>query len=248
MEVVGSSTDNCGNIQLWSSNSANNQKWCIIPQNGGYMLVNRNSGFVVDVQDGKTEDGTNVRQHYYNGSLAQTWFFEKAEYKVIYDANGGTNAPAEQVKYYNEDITLQGTIPEREGYKFLGWADGNAASAVISYSTGGKYTENKDVTLYAVWEKMEPDLILPSSLEKIGEEAFVGGTFVYVELPEGLTSIGKRAFADCQNLNKIYIPEATVQIATDAFEDVSGLTIYGKKGSYAEFYANNNHYEFIPAD
>ena len=248
MEVVGSSTDNCGNIQLWSSNSANNQKWCIIPQNSGYMLVNRTSGLVMDVQDGKTEDGTNVRQHYYNGSLAQTWFFEKAEYMVKYDANGGINAPAEQVKYYNEDLTLQEAMPDREGYKFLGWSDGNEASAVVSYATGGKYTENKDTTLYAVWEKLEEGLILPSSLTTVGEEAFEGAAFKYAVLPEGAESIEKRAFADCGNLRDIYIPESTVKIAEDAFEGVSGLTIHGKEGSYAEFYAEKHHYAFIPTE
>ena len=245
LEVNGSSTDNYGNIQLWSSNGCDNQKWCIIPQNGGYMVVNRNSGLAMDVEDGKTEDGTNVRQHYYNGAMAQTWFFEKAEYKVTYNANGGTNAPAEQVKYYNEDLTLQTNVPERTGYQFLGWADGNASSATADYSAGGKYKENRDTTLYAVWQKLEPDLLLPSSMDTIEEEAFEGGAFKYVKLAEGVKTIEKRAFADCPNLKDIYIPEETVRIATDAFEGVSGLTIHGREGSYAEFYAQKFGFGFV---
>ena len=244
LDVNGSNTDNYANIAISSANEANNQKWCIIPQNGGFMLVNRNSGLVMDVQDGKMEDGTNVRQHYYNGSNAQTWFFEKAEYRIAYDANGGTNAPATQVKYYNADLTLQEAVPERGGYKFLGWADGNASSVTASYSAGGKYTENRDTTLYAVWQKLEPDLILPSSMDTIEEEAFEGGAFKYVVLPKGAITIGKRAFADCPNLKDIYIPEETTKIAADAFEGVNGLTIHGREGSYAEYYAQKNGFGF----
>lgn len=244
LEVNGSSTDNYGNIQLWSSNGCDNQKWCIIPQNGGYMVVNKNSGLAMDIQDGKTEDGTNVRQHYYNGSNAQTWFFEKAEYKVTYDANGGTNAPTTQVKYFNADLTLQETVPERGGYRFLGWADGSTTTTMATYIAGGKYTENRDMTLYAVWQKLEPDLILPSSMETIEEEAFEGGAFKYIVLPEGAVTIGKRAFADCPNLKDIYIPEKTTGIAADAFEGVSGLTIHGREGSYAEYYAQKFGYGF----
>ena len=64
---------------------------------------------------------------------------------------------------------------------------------------------------------------------------------------QGINTL-KRAFADCGNLRDIYIPESTVKIAEDAFEGVSGLTIHGKEGSYAEFYAEKHHYAFIPTE
>ena len=88
---------------------------------------------------------------------------------------------------------------------------------------------------------------LPASLTTIEAEAFAGGAFSYVKLPEGATTIGSRAFADCPSLRYIYIPEATTGIAADAFSGVSGLTILGKSGSYAEFYAQRNGYAFSPA-
>ena len=90
-----------------------------------------------------------------------------------------------------------------------------------------------------------PDFILPNSLTEIHEEAFVGGAFHFVQLPEGTVSIGKRAFADCPNLSSIYIPAATTEIDPTAFENVSNLTIYGKEGSYAEFFAWKNGYSFV---
>ena len=85
-----------------------------------------------------------------------------------------------------------------------------------------------------------PDFVLPVSLTTIQEEAFAGGAFHYVQLPEGAFSIGNRAFADCPNLQFIYIPESTTAIAKDAFENVSNLTIYGIDGSFAEFFASKH--------
>ena len=45
-------------------------------------------------------------------------------------------------------------------------------------------------------------------------------------------------------MRKVYISESTTSIAEDAFEDVGDLTIYGKKGSYAELYAKQNGIQF----
>lgn len=131
--------------------------------------------------------------------------------------------------------------PTRSGYAFKGWATSKTASSGVI----GSYTPPGNVTLYAIWSG--PDFILPSSLTTIEAEAFSGGAFTHVKLPEGVTAIGTRAFADCPNLRYIYIPEATTGIARDAFSGVSGLTILGTSGSYAEFFAQRYGYTFTPA-
>ena len=71
-------------------------------------------------------------------------------YTVSYDANGGTNAPASQIKTENKELILSTQIPVYEGYEFLGWALDKTGNAV--YAPGGKYTENKNITLYARWK------------------------------------------------------------------------------------------------
>ena len=244
LEVSGASTDNKENIQISSPNGANSQKWCMIPQRGGYMLVNRNSGLTMDVDNGKTADGTNVRQHYYNGSNAQTWIFRKAEYVVTYDANGGTGAPGAQTKYYSNSLILSEGTPEFDNRIFMGWsADKNATDA--DYQPGAVYTADNDLKLYAVWHEPSPDFVLPSSLKEIEEEAFVGGKFSYAYLPDGVSGIGARAFAECRNLQYIRIPDSVERIAQDAFENTDGLTICGKDGSYAEFYAGKYGFGFV---
>ena len=90
-----------------------------------------------------------------------------------------------------------------------------------------------------------PDFMLPASLTTIEDEAFVGGAFIYVVLPEQTVSIGWHAFAECPNLSYIYIPETTISIDRYAFADVNGLTIIGKSGSEAETYANKNNFTFM---
>ena len=83
--------------------------------------------------------------------LYAVWKYKPATYTVSYDANGGGNTPASQTKTYNVTLTLTTLIPTRRNYSFVGWSkDRNATSA--SYSAGGSYTDNADVTLYAVWQ------------------------------------------------------------------------------------------------
>lgn len=242
--VEGATVDNYGDIQLFAPDGSNSQKWCIVAQNSGYMLVNRHSGLVMDVDNGHTENATNVRQHFYNGSNAQTWVFKQAEYSIEYDANGGTGAPSAQTKYYANDITLSTEEPSFENRIFKGWATEKDAEEA-QYQPGAIYTADNDIVLYAVWEEPEVDLVLPTMLRQIEEEAFEGTSFRCVRIGEDVETIGNRAFADCDELRYVYIPEKTSYIAPDAFEGTSGLTIIGKDGSYAEQYAQAYGYSFI---
>ena len=83
-------------------------------------------------------------------TLYAVWKYKPATYTVSYDANGGTGAPGRQTKTYGITLTLTTIQPTRRNYLFLGWSkDRNATLA--SYSAGGSYTDNADVTLYAVW-------------------------------------------------------------------------------------------------
>jgi hypothetical protein len=82
-------------------------------------------------------------------------------YTITYNANGGTGAPAAQTKTQGQPLTLSNTIPTREGYTFCYWANqDHFGSSTLdpdykTYRPGDSYTEDKSVTLYAVWEANE---------------------------------------------------------------------------------------------
>ena len=76
-------------------------------------------------------------------------------YTVSYNANGGTGAPASQIKTHGIALTLRTAQPTRSGYTFLGWSTSSAATSA-TYSAGGSYTANASVTLYAVWKQNPP--------------------------------------------------------------------------------------------
>lgn len=72
-------------------------------------------------------------------------------YKIAYNANGGSGAPASQTKWKDQTLTLSSTKPTRSGYSFLGWSTSSSATSA-TYSAGGSYTTNSAATLYAVWK------------------------------------------------------------------------------------------------
>lgn len=110
--------------------------------------------------------------------------------------------------------------PTRTGYTFKGWTTSSTATTGIT----GSYTPTGNVTLYAVWQQITPDLTLPALLTTIESEAFAGG---------GFTSV--------------LIPPTVKTIAPDAFGDRTDLIILGTSGSYAETFAGEKHFTFVPA-
>ena len=70
-------------------------------------------------------------------------------YKVTYDANGGSGNVADEQKQVGTFTPADGTGLTNEGYTFKGWSTSENASAPDS-----KFEiVDQDITLYAVWEK-----------------------------------------------------------------------------------------------
>ena len=153
------------------------------------------------------------------------------QYTISFDANGGSNAPASIPKYATLELTLPETLPERGGYRFVGWntqADGQGTL----YQPGQAYDVDGNATLYAQWT-VATRLVLPASLKAIGEEAFAGTGALIIVVPDGCGSIGTRAFADSDALAQIYIPASVTEISFDAFEGCDSLTIFAPENSTA---------------
>ena len=84
-------------------------------------------------------------------TLYAVW--DRNTYSVTYNANGGNGAPSAQTKTYGQTLTLSSVEPTRTGYTFKGWST-NSSAATAEYQSGGSYTKNETVTLYAVWERI----------------------------------------------------------------------------------------------
>ena len=83
------------------------------------------------------------------------------------------------------------------------------------------------------------EITIPSNIKKITARAFEGDTNLkYVNLEDGVTVIEEDAFRDCTQLQYISIPESVTDIDALAFNGCPNFYIKGKKGSYAEKYAN----------
>jgi len=84
--------------------------------------------------------------------------------QIIYNANGGTGAPANQTIYGSSlPVALSSQTPTRTGYTFLGWAT-SATATTPKYQPGGQYGTTADErggTLYAVWKQDSPTATAP---------------------------------------------------------------------------------------
>lgn len=77
-------------------------------------------------------------------------------YTIEFNANGGSNAPADIQAQYDATVYIPRSTPSRYGYNFLGWARSKTATRA-EYSAGASVSRltassGGRVTLYAVWE------------------------------------------------------------------------------------------------
>ena len=76
LDISCGSTENGGNVQIYTPNNTSAQKFTVEPvADGYYKITSEISGKVLDVACGSNSAGTNVWQYDWNGSDAQLWRF-----------------------------------------------------------------------------------------------------------------------------------------------------------------------------
>lgn len=138
------------------------------PTQTGYKFLGWAGIFYEDVtENGKATLNPRDPTYYNAGStiymgngetryLIAMW--EKISYAVTYHYNDGVTEPTVSKKYYGSKLTINKTIPVREGYDFLGWDTKEAADTVV-WNPGDAYTDNAALDLYAVWKPHQYTII-----------------------------------------------------------------------------------------
>ena len=108
----------------------------------------------------------------------------------------------------------------------------SAGVAVVSV----KYDENTTASCTVIVNPQEK-LTLPGNTVKIQKEAFAGIASGMIVLPDGITTIGSKAFADNDALLLVNLPDSLTSIAADAFDGCANVTLLCAAGSVGEAYA-----------
>ncbi|MGN0752445.1 MAG: leucine-rich repeat protein [Christensenellales bacterium] len=154
--------------------------------------------------------------------------------KLTLNAVGGNfNGAGEIIKEvaYNSDFTLD--VPKSKGMFFAGYVIyPKNSEAYISVATHDGSLANdfwnnvyEDVTLYALWIDLATELAdfeYEISDDGICITNYIGKNAV-VKIPDGVTSIGERAFYGCTGLTSITIPNSVTSIGSSAFSGCSSL-------------------------
>lgn len=152
MEVYNLDLNNGARIIQWPKSGSDQQKWYIIDTgNGYYKFLSKFSGKCLDINGNGTANSTAVQQYTDNGSDGQRFALIRQDFTVTYNANGGTGAPAPQIKWRDVTLALSTQKPTRAGYTFLGWASSSTATAAQA-QPGINVVGNTNAAFYAVWK------------------------------------------------------------------------------------------------
>ena len=152
---------------------------------------------------------------------------EAIYYTVTFNSNGGTPVESRQVAM-NGKIGDPG-IPEKEGYVFDGWYNGN-----LEWDFSMDMVKS-DITLSARW--LAPENVFSHEPAGDGTTVITGvkKEVLKLTLPTAIggytvTAIGDRAFASLssETYNTIIVPESITVIGDEAFKDCKGISIVVK--------------------
>ena len=209
----------------------------VVPQRQGYNFL----GYSTSASGSVEYMPGDILTENKNVELWAKW--SPHEYIVTYDANGGTGAPASQVKYHDSSLRLSSVIPTHSiYYVFGGWSTSPYGKA--NYSSGGWYYGNSDVTLYAVWNNLSGKCgnTINWTLYPDGELRITGTgkmndwilenyvpwydireIITKVVISDGITAVNKNSFKGCISLTDVVLGKDISIIEERAFYGCSSL-------------------------
>ena len=114
-------------------------------------------------------------------------------YRVVYNANGGTGAPSDQLVSTSATVTVSATQPSRTGYTFLSWST-TSAGTPPTYSANAIFPmPPNNTTLYAQWQINQYQVIYNANQGSGTPPTTQIGDFqstVVIDEPTDLTRVG----------------------------------------------------------
>ena len=182
---AGSSYEPSGNVTMYASWNETTGNYSAInlptPTREGYDFKGWNTSSTA------TSGSTGSYTPTASVTLYATW--SKKTYTVSYNANGHGTAPSSQTKTHGTALTLRSFISNQSGTGYTVSFDRNGGSSTPSsqtstltykqtywntaangygtnYGSGGSYSKEEAITLYAIWSSSSSAIALPAAISR----------------------------------------------------------------------------------
>lgn len=147
----------------------------------------------------------------------------------IFSGDGLTNIYVDKAnkRYYDID----GVLYDRQEKALLCYPQGKTSTS-YTIPDGIKIIQGSAMHFCPV-----ETVILPKSLTTIGDWAFYAARITSIRLPDSVSSIGRNAFTNCDQLVEITVPKAVANLRQDVFgscEKMEHLTVLNPDCHFAE--------------
>lgn len=167
--------------------------------------------------------GIGERCFYDKGDMGSMFKIEKLYLPTTIEyVKDGAFLGQSRIEVYIQDLTDWCNI-SFESYSANPLSGAEASS--LWDDEANEYENVYGANLYLNGELVE-NLVIPSSITKIKDYAFFGGSFKSVNLGNQITEIGAGAFAACANLESVNIPSSVETIGERAFSTTNILQLF----------------------
>ncbi len=138
------------------------------------------------------------------------------------------DAQAQTLTRLSDNLTLQNVTASGTsltiGEQFLSDVTQLDLTGAITDADGTPYTITA-LGVEAFWDSYLTAITLPDGLESIGDKAFYScSSLTAIDIPSSVTSIGEEAFRSCTSLKDVTLPDGLESIGNGVFRGCSALT------------------------
>ena len=193
----------------------------------------------ITVPDGTTSSTVYVVLKDAAGNTNTIFKGTNASYKLIYNANGGTNAPATETAYFGMPYKVTMKRPTYEGKYFLGWST-NKNATVASYVQNETIPASvfvgtsSNITLYAIWTDNIEKLPLLTDRVKVGD---------YINYPVSYENKSSNYYTNTSKLTGWRVISQNIDI--DGNSSNGTVNIISAGIPLSEYYSNGDSKNFL---